>query len=246
MDQRDNVQKKLPKLLDKVSEVLRTSNVYRFWSDFDRILIEMKNLFECRGIVVFLTQNGETKMVSSCGGFSLYDHDISGDKLVTSTIEAYGVPHNLCIKEAMENPACPACWKAIDIYPDIDPDIATVLFEKSKLGKRVLHFILFFDSTFHCTEIHQIYRKKEILSQVIHETINIFSSLEKIQGLKDSLKEREKILKEKEQFLKDIAHQFRQPLQGISSYCENLLSPIFSEERKKRIPSYLIDRVRHL
>lgn len=229
-------QVQLNKFFNSIYNVSRRSNTWRFWSDYEKILFDLSKLFDFRSAAILITQNRETKVVSSYK-LSPKSKLIKGnieEQLITSTMDEFVGPQHKIISASLKL-SCPVCRDEIEKNHEIN----LVLFAKSNLGTdKIIHYIIFFDPSIERKNPFLLHEKKQILLQLILVTINIFTDLGQIENLK-------KLIKEKEQFLKDVAHQIRQPLHSIVAYCDNFLSPRFSQERKDRIPKHLFDRARH-
>lgn len=224
------------KFFTNIFEIMRGTNFHTFWSNYKNILRELSKLFDNRASIVYVTYKDQTKAVSHHRLKSIPDDQkiISASNLITSEIEEFYTPlhKQISVNNIVKYPVSA---RATRLYPHIN----LVLYGKIKsTDNKIFHFIIYFDQDVIRKNTLLLHEKKQILIQLMWITANAYSYVEQIANLK-------KTLKEKEGFLKDVAHQVRQPIHSIVAYCDNLLSPNISTEKKKKIPQYLRERARH-
>lgn len=235
-DQGQGIDEKLASLFSLVRDIGRTSNIWRFWSDYERVLLELTHAFDALGAVVLMAQDGKTNFMCDYGlNLQIDSHLLKESELITSMCTFHG-PGHFRVSGSTSFPSCPVSRKAIENNPGIN----LILYGKASLDiNKNLHFILFFSHEVERKNPYLLHQKERILSQLILGTVTAFSHVEHIDQLK-------KTIAEKEQFIQDVVHQIRAPFHGILAYCDNLLDPEFPKERKDRILRYLRDLVHHV
>jgi signal transduction histidine kinase/ligand-binding sensor protein len=229
----------------ELSRIDSESNIDRFWNDYTNILKKINDLFDCKGSIVLLSEINSD------------DTNSPNPDRIAEVVSQYNIPisigENYKVKEIitynLNIESEPIHSLASDITNsaklskkiiDQNNRINLVLYDKSLINMHELHFLVFFDTVTPRKNSLYLHQKKVILSQLVNLTINTYNHLERRKDFDDNLKK-------KNRFLLDITHTFRQPLQGILSYCENLLIPgIYDDERKKKILKYLQQLTKHL
>jgi signal transduction histidine kinase/ligand-binding sensor protein len=213
-------------LNNSLNQIRDNSKFYRFWTDYRNVLHKLVDLMNSRIALVLVIDNKVTKIESFPPLSYKLPPNFDKEQLITAQEILQGPQQTSDIASLK---SCPVCRYVIERYPGIN----MVLFEKSQLEQeKEIHLLIFFDSTMSPRYNFYPHEKEQILSQLILETIKVYIQLNKIQQLNTSLDE-------KEAFLKDIAHQIRQPLHSIVAYCDNLMQSDFPLERKERIPRLL-------
>jgi signal transduction histidine kinase/ligand-binding sensor protein len=226
---------KLTELWGRFVELSRSSNAKDFWKDLRGVLQFLVAIFECRGVLILLTEGEETAEVCSVGiGYKLKIPP--GSLLITAGASPFGGPQHVSVEAEAAPPDCPVVSRIIQQCPTVE----LLLFEKARVDDvRTLHFIIFFDRAIPRTNNLLLHEKKQVLSQFVFETVNCFVNIERIKELKDDLAKRNALLT-------NIAHQIVQPLHGIVAHCDNLASGTYSAERAERVFLYLLYRAKHL
>jgi signal transduction histidine kinase/ligand-binding sensor protein len=226
---------RLTQLWAKFAELTRESTPKSFWKDLKPVIDQMANLFDCRGVLVLLTEADDVAAVLSHGlqlGYAIP----KGASLITAGVGPFGGPQHMSIEAGSPLPECFVVNRAVQQFPGIE----LVVFEKARIDeKRTLHFLVFFDRTVSRRNNLLLHQKKQVLSQFVLETVNSLVNLERISELSDDLKRRNTILLA-------IAHQMVQPLHGIVGHCDNLVTGVYSTDRSERVIGYLLHRAKHL
>lgn len=228
----------LKELSEKLYNIVQNESITEdFWAEYRNVINVIKSNMDCQEIIVLLTENRQTRIVSSVENPDNIMTYIQESELITVRTNSHQPIQHLLVKIGSSNLNCSICQQIRERYPEVN----MLMYKKSNVGfHRIIHFIFFFDSNITSYENELLLReKKQILSQLIYDTVNIFMAFEEIQKLKALIKEKEQLVIEKGQFLNDIVHQIGQPLHGIVSYIDMYNSPFTEPERKKRLLRYI-------
>lgn len=233
-----DVKYSIQSIFDSLSYVVKTTSSHTFWNELQyQILNKINFLFGSISISIWLADSNTTNCIAISPSNRNFTKDMGFDSkknvLLNNSIETTE-PYHEFLQENILLFSCPVITKILKHYQTSDEMLAA----KARLdNERYILIYAFFDSKMDSGNLLYLHQKKSILTRFLTEIVNFYNFLEKVETLRQTIRERD-------QFIKDVAHQMNQPLHSIVSYADNLLDPLFSKERKERIPRYLLQRAK--
>ncbi|MEW6351536.1 MAG: ATP-binding protein [Thermodesulfobacteriota bacterium] len=235
---RAKIEERRDEIRHKLSALAGRPGIDDFWERFKGILESLTDLLDCLGIAVCLSYNGRADLVCS-HGLPIKDKSLKSlpeTSILTSTLERLDGLQRFRVEPGRRQPDCIICKQVLSEHRNVH----IILYAKSRLElDKYLHLFAFFDPSLPARYNLLLHQRERQLSRIMSETVNLYWLLEQQQTLKSKLKE-------KDEYLRNVFHEVKQPLHSIVAYCHNLADPDFPHERKQRIPRYVVEIGKHI
>ncbi len=223
-------------LFESYAKLSRESDsLDEFWKGLAVTLKDLSQVLDATAAAVLSEQDSQASRVASyalqvpLSGYPL-------NTLATAHATPFEGPLTIYLSSNPASLLCPLCSLAVRSHPSVN----SAMIEKARLSDNTtLHISLFLSRHVIACSALTPHLREQILSQFALETINCFTTLERVEQFKETIDQQN-------MFLKDISHQINQPLHGLVADCDNLLSDDFPIEKKARIIKYLPFRAKHI
>ncbi len=222
------------RLPGELSAMAWKSDCAKFWDDFKSILDGLCDLFDARGIVVCGTNKankGEAEVLQSHWNSSDTPAMpvLSEEDLISRDVQSDSGPAHKAVRWNSHMPACALSSHVINKFGEIDMILYHRLVYGEPKNHQALHFLVYLESALDHRHNLRFQQKELMLDQVARVTADIYW----LQRDRDKTNN----------FLLDVTHQINQPIHGLVTYCDNLISAKI--KKKLNLPMYIREMAVH-